>query len=608
MAVGREPLSLAAVARSLRSGLIVVDGEGLIQEFNEAAATLFGRTRASALGRPIQEVIPGTGLLRVLTTGQPESNVRFETADRALIVDRTPIVDDGQVVGVAALFQDASELEEVSRQLGVAKALNEDLQALNRELEAIFDSSFDEIFVADGEGICLRVNAASERLYGLKAQDLLGRRVDELEKDGIFSPSGIRLALEEKQRVTIAQETRSGRRVVVTANPVLDEAGRVVRVVANSRDVTELVSLRAQLQETEERARRYGQELRSLRQEVTRIPGLVAQSSLMQRVIDLVRKVAGVDTTVLLLGESGVGKNALARAIHLLSARKDGPFIEVNCGAIPEHLLESELFGYDPGAFTGARREGKAGILELANGGTLFLNEIGELPPSLQVKLLAVLQDRQVTRVGGTRSRPIDMRVLAATNRDLAEMVGQGRFREDLYYRLNVVPLQVPPLRQRSEDIPALLHHFLEENNRRYGRTRRLSRAAADRLLEYQWPGNIRELQNLVERLVVTADDDLIREEDLPALVRTGGGANPAVGPGRGGGSGPRTESAGGRQEGRANPSLRQAVQELERELIGEALRLHGSTHRAARSLGVSQATVVRKMQQLKLKVSANSV
>ncbi|MCL5046237.1 MAG: sigma 54-interacting transcriptional regulator, partial [Actinobacteria bacterium] len=299
----------------------------------------------------------------------------------------------------------------------------------------------------------------------------------------------------------------------------------------------------------------------------------------MRGILELGRKLARVDSTVLILGESGVGKNMLAKFIHRASSRGKGPFIEINCGAIPESLLESELFGYEEGAFTGARKGGKPGLIELANSGTLFLNEISELPLALQVKLLQVIQERSLTRVGGVQRAEIDVRLIAATNRDLEEEVRRGKFREDLYYRLNVVPVSVPPLRDRRDDVPILVHHFLRKISDRLGLEKKISPEAMDYLTAYSWPGNIRELENTVERLVVTTDDQVIDVADLPEAMRGGtGGAAPV----------PRPRFA----------PLERAVEEVERDLLRRAYKEFGNTYKMAEVLGVSQATVVRKMQK----------
>lgn len=318
----------------------------------------------------------------------------------------------------------------------------------------IVSFSFDGIYVADGDGTTLYVSPGCERNYGVPAEYLVGRNVRDIEREGIFRPSVVLRVIQAKKRITLLQETQSGKHLMATGNPIFDSAGNLHRVVCNSRDVTELIQLREQLRATEEKVERYRSELLELRQMTTRIPGLIAKSPEMERIVQMIHKVSGVDSSVLITGESGTGKGMVARSIHNLSPRADGPFISVNCAAIPETLLESELFGYEGGAFTGARKEGKAGFFELANGGTLFLDEIGELSPTLQAKLLQAIQEKQIMRIGGRGHIQLDFRLISATNRDLEDMVAKRTFREDLYYRLNVISIRMPPLRERKDDHP----------------------------------------------------------------------------------------------------------------------------------------------------------
>ena len=295
---------------------------------------------------------------------------------------------------------------------------------------------------------------------------------------------------------------------------------------------------------------------------------MVGSSLAMQRVMDLIRRVAPVDSTILLLGESGVGKGVLAAEIHRLSPRRSGPFVRIDCAALPGSLLESELFGYSPGSFTGARREGKPGLIEQAHGGTLFIDEIGDVPLELQVKLLHVIQERRIIRLGAVTPTAVDIRIIAATHRDLEAMVAEGRFRADLYYRLNVVPVKIPPLRERPEDIPVLARTFLDRFCARYRVERTLTPEAVERLVAYSWPGNVRELENLVERLVVTLDEREIRPEHLPL---------PAPG-------GPPVQV-------REIVPLKEAVAALELELVGEAYRRFGSSVKVGRASGIHQTT-----------------
>ncbi|MGE5585933.1 MAG: sigma 54-interacting transcriptional regulator [Bacillota bacterium] len=310
------------------------------------------------------------------------------------------------------------------------------------------------------------------------------------------------------------------------------------------------------------------------------LPPIIAYSVEMGRVLQLAAKVALVNTTVLILGESGVGKEVVARFIHGTGPRREGPFVTINCGAIPATLLESELFGYESGAFTGARREGKPGMIDVASRGTLFLDEISELPGDLQVKLLQVIQERRLTRVGGVKPVDVDIRIIAATNRDLAGMVAKGEFRADLFYRLNVVPITIPPLRERPDDVIPLIYHFLERFNGAHGYRKTISEDAREILARYSWPGNVRELENLVERLVVTVEGDEIGPGDLPRQVLEEGGLHrPGV-------------VVGGIMP------LRQAVEEVERQIIQRALSEKRSTYSIARLLGVNQSTVVRKIKK----------
>jgi PAS domain S-box-containing protein len=457
------------------------------------------------------------------------------------------------------------------------------LQQINKELEAMLDSSFDEIYLTDGNRVTLRVSAACERLYGVKPEELVGKPVDELVKAGLFFPSCSEIVLKEKRRVTILQHTRSGRQVVVTGNPVFNEDGIIERIVINSRDITELNVLKERLADTEALADNYRQQIAQLNQKSLHQVGcqMVAESPRMREVVDLAKRVAKVDSTILLLGETGVGKGMLAAYIHQNSPRCRGPFIIVNSAAIPASLLESDLFGYEPGAFTGAKREGKKGTIEMADQGTLFLDEIAELPLGLQAKILQVIQEKRVVRVGGYKERPVNVRILAATNQDIERMVAKGDFREDLYYRLNVVPVTVPPLRCRREDIPFLIEGCLGRFKEKYGITKVLTTEVSDIFMNYDWPGNVRELENVIERLVVTSDRKEIAVSHLPELflARSSGRKEPVV-------------------IVRGLCTLSRAVEELEKQLIAKAYHQFGNTYRVAEALGINQSTAVRKINK----------
>lgn len=390
------------------------------------------------------------------------------------------------------------------------------------DLKKILDNSFDEIFVVDGKGMVVYVNEACERHYGLKPEQVIGKTVYYLVSEGYYSPALAPIVFREKKRVTLEQETNFGKKLVVTATPVLNDQGEIELVVMNSRDITQIENLKHDLEETKQLAQKYKQEVEELRQKELDNDGYIAQSRKMKSCIEMARRVAAVDSTVLLLGESGTGKNVMAKFIHNHSPRKHNRLVSINCAAIPEQLLESELFGYCRGAFTGAEKSGKVGLIELAHKGTLFLDEIGEIPLRLQAKLLEVIQDNQFLPVGGKEHKKVDIRIIAATNRNLLQLVEEGKFRADLYYRLNVIELELPPLRERREDIELLLNYFLDKFNTKYKVYRQFAPETMEVLKNYSWPGNVRELENLVERLVVTVSDTIIIPKHLPEVIFQG--------------------------------------------------------------------------------------
>jgi transcriptional regulator with PAS, ATPase and Fis domain len=344
-------------------------------------------------------------------------------------------------------------------------------------------------------------------------------------------------------------------------------------VIINSRDTTDLIQLRERLDLAEKNIAKYESEIDRLRAGNVKPGGLVWASEKMGDVLALAKRVAEVDTTLLITGESGVGKEAIAQFIHNESPRRNGPFSQINCGAIPEHLLESELFGYEPGAFTGAPGKGKPGLIELAEKGTLFLDEIGELPLTLQVKILRVLQDKTLTRLGSVKKITVDCRIMAATNRDIRQQVKDKRFREDLYYRLSVVPIEVPPLRERPEEIAPMALKFLQEFNGIYAQEKKLSENAIGKLVRYAWPGNVRELRNLIERLVVTVDGLTIGGDMIP----------PEIAP-----TEPEIQNA---------HSYRDKVLSYEADLLADAMKQCGSIRKTARFLEISESTIKRKLR-----------
>lgn len=561
------------VIDAISQGIVIINRDGIITILNRAAETLLGIGAREALNRPINEIIPANGLMDVIRTGEAQLSRKVDLGERTIVVNRTPIMRDGEIDGAVAVFEDISVLEKMTRELASVKELKDDL-------EAIFNSSYDEIFVIDGKGFVTKVNKISETYYGASTDEIIGQNVLELEKKGFFRPSVTKMVFEEKRRITSAQKTRSGKELIVTANPVFNEAGEITRVVVNSRDITELTNLRQKLTDTEKLAENYRNQIMRLQKEKISSDEVVAQSPQMKQLMDLVEKIAQVDSTVLITGESGVGKGIIAARIHKLSRRKPGPFITINCGAIPANLLESELFGYDPGAFTGARKEGKKGLIQLGDGGTVFLDEVADLPLNLQVKLLQVIQQRTLIRVGGSRQIGVDVRFIAATNRDIRQMVKDGSFREDLFYRLNVIPLTIQPLRYRTDDIMPLVEHFLGIFNGRYGISKKFSPEAREMLVKYHWPGNVREVENIVERLMVTTESSEILPAHLPDYIVNS------------------VESPGSRVYVLDICPLEEAVRQVEKQLLQKAYERFDNTYRMAEALKINQSTVVRKMKK----------
>jgi PAS domain S-box-containing protein len=460
--------------------------------------------------------------------------------------------------------------------------MNRKVQELTWEHDAIIDSSSDGLFVCDGSGRILRVNPASARINNAPIEKLVGRDYLDAANDGyLILPSAALEAIDRREQVSLLQENRHGRKLISTATPVFDDAGELIRVVVSERDITETDRLQRQLEEQQALGDRFRHQVLELQQELLADRPVIARSPLMIKALNQARKVSEVDSTVLLLGESGVGKGLFADLIHKNSRRAERPMIRINCGAIPENLIEAELFGYEKGAFTGAIGS-KPGHLEIADGGIIFLDEIAELPLSSQVKLLRFMEDGQLTRLGSTRGRRLDVRILAATHRDLQQMVEAGQFRLDLYYRLSVIPLQIPALRERKECLAPLIRSGIDHFSARGGRRKRLSAAALDALSAYAYPGNVRELMNICERLVVMTDTELIDVSDLPQHVVAGSADVERIALG----------------VWPPQMSMTQILESVERQVLIDTGKRFRRQQEIAAALGMSQPTVARKLHK----------
>ena len=448
----------------------------------------------------------------------------------------------------------------------------------NMELEAIFSSSYDGIVVADGNGVLLRISDSYPRITGLTKEELLGTNIDDMVSKGIVAPSGTSFVLSRKEKVTLTQTFKSGMQSLITSTPVFDEEGNIIRVVTNVRDMKELHALKDKLADSEKKINHYSQVIQSLTIENTNDSKMIFRSASMQALRKRAIKFSLVDVPLLITGDSGVGKEVFANFIHQCSPRSSAPFLKINCGAIPEHLLESELFGYEGGAFTGARREGRPGFVEMAKGGTLLLDEIGELPLNLQVKLLRFVQNKEFFRVGGSRPLEADVRIITATNLDLEKMVQEKKFRMDLFYRLNVLMLRIPPLSERREDIVPLTHYFLEKFNKKYNTNKLISTNVYRMFEQYGWPGNIRELENIIERLVIVNSEDMIESAMLPdefkndQIIHT-----PFF----------------------SKKTYKESLLDFEKTYWTQVLKKYKSYRIAAKELGIDHSTIVKKVARL---------
>lgn len=439
-------------------------------------------------------------------------------------------------------------------------------------LKYILDFSFDEIFITDAKGNIIYTRESKEKLFGIPHEKIIHQNVFDLEKEGIFVPSIIVNVLKEKMEKTIVQETGNKSKLIISGYPIFDEDNTLIGAISFSRDITEVESLKKENEQVAKAIKQYRKEIASLKRQTEK--PFHMKNSKMDKVLDIAYKVADLDITVLIDGESGVGKNHLAQKIHEISSRRNEPFIEVNCGAIAGSLIESELFGYEEGAFTGAKKGGKKGYFEAAGEGTLFLDEIGELPMNLQVKFLSVLQNQFFMRVGGNEKIEKQCRIICATNQNLEDLIHKKQFREDLYYRINVMKLTVPPLRERREDLISLVYEVTKGFNTKYGIQRYLSPELIAWISKQEWPGNIRELQNFIEKAMIVSETNEITLEIIEVITD-------------------RKSS-----EFYQDMTLNEYIESVEKEFIVQMYNKYPSSIQLGEKLGISQSTANRKIRK----------
>lgn len=563
---------LRVLLNAFTEPIVGIDSKGAISIFNTAAERITRRLAAEVLGLPVNTVSPDTRLVEVMRSGEPELNQQVTLVGETFICNRVPLRNDrGQITGAVAILRDISDLEKLA-------AENNSLKEIQTMLEAIISCTDDAISVVDSQGMQIMVNPAYTRIAGLQPDDVLNQpaTVDIYEGESVHMQV---LRTRQPIRNAVLKIKPDGKEVTVNATPIIVN-NSLRGSVAVMHDISEIRQLLEELEKT----RRLVRQLKSQYS----FDDIIGESEAIRATINQAKKAALTPATVLLRGESGTGKELFAHAIHRASNRSGHPFIRVNCAAISETLLESELFGYVEGAFTGAKRGGRKGLFEEANGGTIFLDEIGDIGPNLQAKLLRVLQEKELVRVGDTKPIKIDVRVIAATNANLEKLIRKKTFREDLYYRLNVVPIVIPPLRERRVDIPLLAKHIIRKLNQEYGRSvERLSPEAENLLLGYEWHGNVREMENLLGHAMINMkpSEVVIETHHLPKSISRS--AHPAS---------PRPQQA-------ASPFEEQPLAQLqaawESNLLKEMLKRHnGNKTAVARSLQISIRGLYYKLQK----------
>jgi PAS domain S-box-containing protein len=570
---GPEPFD-SLLVESLSDGLVVISPEGKVRHANRSFLERSGYRLDEVVGRPCREVVQesicdsGCPFAEVLEAGFPVDRFDVEVRGRggeemSACVNFTPLKDEsGRVTGVVEVIRDITKLKELKDNL---KRSNSMYRRERIKIQTILDNIPSGVYTVDPGMHLLSINPSLERITGYRADEVLGKQCKEVFRSD-FCDAGCPLKRsmrtgETLRGVEVNLRARDGSVVPIASSTAVlrDEEGVPIGGICSFRDLREMHLVPFP----------HGN--------VREFQGMVSKNPRIHEVFDLIETVAESDANVLIEGESGTGKELVARAIHRLSSRCEKPFLGVNCASLNENLMESELFGHVRGAFTGAVKD-RMGRFEMAGGGTLFLDEVSEIGMHLQAKLLRVLQEREYHRVGETQGRKADVRIISATNRRLKERIGEGTFRDDLYYRLNVVSIVLPPLRERKEDIPTLVRHFLRRPpEQRGGIHRDFSPLAMQALLEYPWPGNVRELENAVERAKICCRGEVIEESALPAEIRRRG--------------------ASASRNGRP---LSGSATDQETERLKAALACcGGSRTEAAAQLGVSRVTLWRKMKQL---------
>jgi PAS domain S-box-containing protein len=554
---------LERILSSITDGVIVVDLMKKALKMNASAKRMLNVCNDEYIGKDIDELISNSALYKDLDSEKNATGLKIEISNQPYLMNRSPLYQDEKLIGAVCVIQDISETE--------------CYRSLFKQMEKIIEFSTDGIYVVDQDGKTIFVNSAYEEITGYKREELIGNHMADLIHHAYFDQSVSLFVLKDKRRISILQKIGQQKKdVIATGNPVFNESGDIQMVVTSVRDITNLNEITNELKKaktfSEMSQNRYTFSAEGSDEKV------IFKSLQMKETIYKVKQIASFPTSILLSGPSGAGKEVIANLIHQESDRKDMPFIKVNCGAIPEQLLESELFGYEKGAFTGARQDGKIGLLELADKGTVLLDEIGELPLALQVKLLRVLQEKKIQRLGSSKVKQMDIRIISATNKNLTKLVKQGLFREDLYYRLQVVELRIPPLSERPEDIDVLLNYFFAYFCKLFNIEKHLLPETKNILQCYHWPGNVRELRNLVENMIVSVPSLYIKPSDLPPHFSAHSQPDSSL-------------------------TLKQQVEQFEKRIILDTLEKRTSLRKAAVYLGIDHSTLIKKLKKWNISI-----
>lgn len=559
----------AEVFNEMTNAIVMVDCKGVVRFINDRALELLDAGKSYAVGSLMSELYTDTQLMETVKTLRVDHHVRLRIGTRNCYASRFPVYAQGNPVGAVALFDDVTKLEQ----------LNSKIEADRSEmsiLKTILELAYDGIVVVDTEGYITMISEAYKKFLNIEAHDVIGKHITEVianTRMHVVARTGI-------PEINDFQEI-NGDYMVATRMPYYVDgvlAGAIGKVIF--RNMSELQNINKKYLRVERELKNLRSEISSFHRPKYALEQIITSDPKILKLKQYARRISQSKSNVLIQGESGTGKELFAHALHVESNRSEMPFIKVNCAAIPDNLLESELFGYEKGAFTGADKNGRIGKFELADQGTIFLDEIGDMPLHMQAKILRVLQEGEVERIGSNAPKNIDIRVIAATNRPLLKMVEEKLFREDLYYRLNVINLSIPPLRERKEDILPLARHFIDRLNREnHGKVKGISEKAQLQLAAYAWPGNIRELKNVVERAYnIIEGEEVIKTWHLSAHITSG-------------------------FEHSVGEPLRALVEQAEKKVILERLiAFKGNKTKTAEDLGISRMTFHKKLNQYGIK------